>query len=112
MTVQTLSEALGLTVFHLADGQAEVTDGYIGDLLSWVMGRAPDGCVWMTIMSNANVAAVASLSGAACVLLTEGVTPDPDLLERAKSHSINLLGCQDGSYQAALRVAAALGTAP
>ena len=41
MTVQQLTEQLSLTVFHLDDPDRAVTGGYCGDLLSWVMGRAP-----------------------------------------------------------------------
>ena len=58
MTVQQLTEALSLTVFNLDDPDRPVTGGYCGDLLSWVMGRAPADGVWLTIMSNVNVAAV------------------------------------------------------
>lgn len=108
MTVQALIDTLSLTVFHLADGEAPVTGGYCGDLLSWVMGRAGEGCVWFTIMSNANVAAVASLAGVACVLLTEGVAPDEDLLKKARARGVNLLGCGIGTYEAAVQAAKAL----
>lgn len=108
MTVQGLADALRLTVFHLADPEQPVTGGYCGDLLSWVMGRAAAGCAWLTIMSNGNVAAVASLTDAACVILTDGVQPDPDLLAKAKGHGVNLLGCSDETYPAALALAEAL----
>ena len=42
--------------------------GYAGDLLSWVMSHATAGDAWVTIMSNINVAAVASLTEVACVI--------------------------------------------
>lgn len=108
MTVSALISSLSLHVFHLADAERPVTGGYCGDLLSWVMGRAPAGAVWMTIMSNGNVAGVASLSDVACVLLTEGVAPDPDLLSKASEHGVTILGCAAGTYEAAGRVAAAI----
>lgn len=111
MTVQALSQALSLQVFHLAEPEREVTGGYCGDLLSWVMGRAPEGCAWLTIMSNGNVAAVASLADVACVILTEGVQPEADLLSKAQAHGINLLGSDLDSYSVAARLSAALGTA-
>ena len=68
MTVQTLKEMLSLTEFHLAEPEREVSGGYAGDLLSWVMGRAEAGSAWLTIMSNQNVAAVALMADAACVV--------------------------------------------
>lgn len=104
MTVQTLIDALSLQVFHLEDGDAPITGGYCGDLLSWVMGRAQAGQVWLTIMTNSNVAGVASLADVACVLLTEGAVPDPDLLSKAQRHGVTLLGCGTGTFETAIQV--------
>ena len=91
MTVQGLIDAIPLSVFHLDDPDRPVEGGYCGDLLSWVMGRAPAGGAWLTIMSNVNVAAVAALSDTACVVLAEGVIPDPPLLDKARAQGITLL---------------------
>ena len=40
MTVQELKDTLSLTPVTLPEGDREVQGVYIGDLLSWVMGRA------------------------------------------------------------------------
>ena len=104
MTVQQLIDALSLSVFHLDDPERPVEGGYCGDLLSWVMGRAPAGGAWLTIMSNVNVAAVAALSDVSCVVLAEGVVPDPPLLGKAKSQGITLLGTQLSVYDCAVRL--------
>ena len=83
MTVKIMAKALGLKIF--CGGTDKDFDGvYTGDLLSWVMSRLSEGKVWITIMSNVNVVAVASLADAACVILAEGVEPDPDALEAAQ----------------------------
>lgn len=108
MTVQALQEALGLKVFYLADGEREVARGYAGDLLSWVLGRAEADSAWLTIMSNQNVAAVALMTDAACVILTEGVEPDPELLRRAEEKGVNLLGAGEDSFSVALRIGGVL----
>ncbi|MGN0986187.1 MAG: hypothetical protein ACI4OU_06780 [Candidatus Enterenecus sp.] len=104
MTVQNLIEALGLTAFHLAEPDRAVTGGYCGDLLSWVMGRAPADGAWLTIMSNVNVAAVAALTDVACVILTEEVEPDAPLLQKARAQGINLLGTALSTYDCAVRL--------
>lgn len=98
MTVAQLTEKLGLAAFCVPDGDRQVTGGYVGDLLSWVMGRAECGEAWITIMSNQNVAAVAALSDVSCVILTENVQPDPDLLKKAQAQGINLLGTDKSSF--------------
>ena len=38
---------------------AEITDGYICDLLSWVMARGTEGMAWITVQTHLNVLAVA-----------------------------------------------------
>ena len=83
MTVKELTHAMDLYAFLLPEPGRQVTGGYAGDLLSWVMGRASAGDAWLTIMSNQNVAAVALMVEVACVVLTEGVAPDDALLRRA-----------------------------
>ena len=101
MTVQELTGALSLTVYHLETPDRPVTSGYAGDLLSWVLGRAERDCAWLTIMSNQNVAAVALMAEAACVVLTEGVRPDEALRQRAEQQNINILGTKLSTFDAA-----------
>lgn len=110
MTVQQFIDALSLTVFHLDDPERPVEGGYCGDLLSWVMGRAPAGGAWLTIMSNVNVAAVAALSDVSCVVLAEAVTPDPPLLDKARAQGITLLGTQLPVFDCAVRLGGLLKT--
>ena len=109
MTVAQIADTLGLTVFSAPEPDREVSGGYMGDLLSWVMGRAEAGSAWLTIMSNQNVAAVALMADAACVVLTEGVQPDPDLLRRAREKGVNLLGTALPTYAAACALGRSLG---
>ena len=105
MTVQELSDSLALKSFHLAEPERTVTGGYCGDLLSWVMGRAAADSAWLTIMSNQNVAAVALMADAACVVLTEGVEPDEALLTKVRMQGINLLGTERSTFDAAAALA-------
>lgn len=108
MTVQQLISTLDLTVFHLAQPERTLSGCYVGDLLSWVMGRAGQDSAWLTIMSNQNVAAVALMADVACVVLTEGVQPDPDLLRRAREKEVNLLGTGADTFSAACLLGKAL----
>ncbi len=103
----TVSELLGradLKAAALPDGDREVTGVYIGDLLSWVMGRAASGDAWITIMSNSNIVAVATLADTACVILAEGVQPDEGVAQLAKQKGINLLLSEVSAYETALRL--------
>ncbi|HIX93688.1 MAG TPA: hypothetical protein H9681_12530 [Firmicutes bacterium] len=105
MTVKELEESLGLTPVCVSNPDREVTGAYVGDLLSWVMGRAPADSVWLTIMSNVNVCAVASLADVACVILAEGVTPDPPAKTAAETRGLNMFTSTKTSYQLAKELA-------
>ena len=61
MRVSELIDKYGMKALSLPDPDREIAGGYCGDLLSWVMGRAQQDNAWITIMSNMNVVAVASL---------------------------------------------------
>ncbi len=105
MTVSALAKQLSLREITVADPDREVTGGYAGDLLSWVMGRVNEGDAWVTIMTNINVVAVASLSDVSCVILSEGVDVEPDVLAAAEAKGITLLGSDRSTFA----VCAALG---
>ena len=104
MIVNTLVDQLGFTAHALPDGEREITGVYIGDLLSWVMGRASADEAWITIMSNRNIVAVATLADTACILLAEGVVPDEGVAQLALDKGINLLTSPLSAYETALRL--------
>lgn len=110
MTVKELSEKLSLTVL-CGETDREFTGVYVGDLLSWVMSHLTEDKVWITIMSNLNVVAVASLADAACVILAEGVEPDADALEAAKSRGVTLLQSDLDAYSLCVKISALTETA-
>ncbi len=91
MTVSKLAEKMGLEVLSLPDPEREVTGAYAGDLLSWVMGRAEEGQVWATIMTNVNIVAVATLVDMAVTVVCEGCEIPEDVMNAAREKQINLL---------------------
>ena len=105
MTVQQLKDHLSLTALTLPDGDREVEGVYVGDLLSWVMGRAQSGNAWLTIMSNLNIVAVATLSDVSCIILCEGVTLDESVKNTAEAKGVNILTTEGTAYETAKRLA-------
>lgn len=102
MTVRELTESGLFEPVVLPDGEREITGVYIGDLLSWVMGRAESGDAWITIMSNANILAVATLADTACIILAENVAPDDGVADIASEKQINLLRSKHSAYETAV----------
>lgn len=101
MKVNELAYLEGFSTIAMPDGEREISGVYIGDLLSWVMGRAKADDAWITIMSNINIVAVASLADVACIILAEGVQLDRAVTETAKSKGVNILSCSMPAYEAA-----------
>ena len=91
MTVATLKSTLNLEAAAMADGERVIEGAYCGDLLSWVMGRAKANQVWITIMTNINVLAVASLVDFSCVIIAEGARLSPEDTDEANQKGINVL---------------------
>lgn len=104
MKVKELA-AHGFEPVSLPDGEREIEGVYIGDLLSWVMGRAQMDNAWITIMTNVNVIAVASLADTSCVILAEGVELPEDLVATAQEKEINVLRSSEPIYETAIRLA-------
>ena len=104
MTVSEISAKLSLKSVIVPDGDRVVEGVYIGDLLSWVMGRAKADNAWITIMSNINIVAVATLTDASCIILSEGVSLDSDVLNTAESKGINIISTSLPSYETAIAV--------
>lgn len=101
MTVKELSLNNGFSVVALPEPQREINSVYIGDLLSWVMGRAKENDAWITIMSNINVVAVASLADVSCVILAEGVSLEDEVVKAAEEKGINVLKTDFPIYETA-----------
>lgn len=107
MKVKDLLEH-GFTAVSMPDGEREIDGVYVGDLLSWVMGRAQMDNAWITIMTNVNVIAVATLADTSCVILAEGVAMPDELVDTAKAKDVNILGSDEPIYETAVKLAGLL----
>lgn len=99
MTVREFCEAAGLKAVALPAGERDIDGVYVGDLLSWVMGNAEEDQLWITIMTNANVIAVASLINISAVVLAENVEFDEQTRTLAFEKGINVLSSEKSVYE-------------
>lgn len=98
MTVKELAEKYSFDIISIPDPERNIEGGYVGDLLSWVMGRAKTDNVWITIMTNVNIVAVAALADVSAVIIAEGACLDKAIIETAESKGINILSSQKTAY--------------
>ena len=85
---------------------AEVTCGYTGDLLSWVMAHAEAGMAWVTVQTNMNVPAVAVLQEMACIILPDDIHPEQEILAKAAQQGMPVLVSPLTAYEICGRMAA------
>ena len=102
MNVEQVCKQLELHVLVGEDLSREVTGGYTGDLLSWVMARLPADAVWFTVMGNVNAIALAD---AACIVLTDNASLDEEARVKAQQQDILVLGSEKNSYELGAQLA-------
>lgn len=110
MTLNDLCERLRLKAL-VGETEREFDGVYAGDLLSRAMSHVEAGNLWITIMTNANVIAVASLTEAAAVILAEGVELMSDALDAAKENGVTVLSSDMTVYELCIAVASNGGSA-
>ncbi|WP_105617996.1 DRTGG domain-containing protein [Vallitalea okinawensis] len=100
MTVRELVDKLDLKVIAGQGGlDKEIEGGFVGDLLSVVMGKAKKGDVWVTIQSHINIIAVATLVEISCIIISEGYKLDLDAEAKANDEDIPIITVGDSSYE-------------
>ena len=109
MTVSDLKEKLGLEYVNEAD-DCDICDCYIGDMLSVVMSKAPEGAAWLTVQTNINITAVSVLVGIACIIVVEGLEPDEATIKKAKEQGVNILKSEKNAYCLAVEISELLNS--
>ncbi len=102
MTVNELKNALSLETLVEGDQAKDVSTGYCGDLLSWVMSRADAGCAWITVMGNINAVAVCALAEISCMILADNAALDDAARARAEMEHLPILRSNKNIYELAV----------
>lgn len=91
MTVEEIVSKTEGKLICSAEIDEDISSVYAGDFLSRVMGNAPPSCVWLTVMTNINVAGVATLADIKAIVLCENVVPDNLLIKKCNEENIALI---------------------
>ena len=103
MNMFEVSDHLGLTALTYNNSllNVEVKTAYQSDLLSCVMSGGGEKSIWVTLINNINIVAVAKLLDIPVIIVTENTMPDESTLDRAKSEGISIFLTPKGNYQVA-----------
>jgi len=92
MKLTDLVKEFGLQVKTGADHlDAEVTSGYVSDLLSDVLANADEGTIWVTLHIHHNIVAVAVHKGLSGIVLIQGRVPEPETIAKAEEEGIPIM---------------------
>jgi hypothetical protein len=101
MSLAEIIQKLNLTVLTTSKNFSEIHPGggYCADLLSCVMAGAKPGDLWVTLQAHINIVAVAALTDCAAIIISEGAVPEPEVIAKANSQGVTLLGSSQDTYQ-------------
>jgi len=100
MKISEIAEKLDLkTIVNTSD--AEISSGYVSDLLSDVVANAREGAALITIQVHRNVVAVANLIGLGAVIITDGRVPEESVLDSARENDVNIFSSESSAYTVA-----------
>lgn len=68
-----------------------ILGGFSADLLSHGIDKAQQGDVWLTVLTNHNMTAPASIIDISCFIICDDIAPTELLIEKARLIEINLL---------------------
>ena len=105
MNVEQVCKQLELHGLVGEDLSREVTGGYTGDLLSWVMARLPADAVWFSVMGYVNAIAGAALADAASIGVADNASLDEEARVKAQQQDILVLGSEKNSYELGAQLA-------
>lgn len=101
----TLMELYGLDTFVVVsepeNWERETAHCHIGDLISHIISRAKRDDIWITSTGSINVAAAAKLCGMACVIISDGIQPDDDMISAAKEHKVCVFTSSKSAFELA-----------
>ena len=104
MKVSDLNEQLGYECLVSEGNDNPLTGGYTSDLLSDVMGNAPEDSVLITIQAHKNTVAVASLAGISALLICNNRPAPDDMLEAAADEGVSVFRTKDDQFTASWKV--------
>ncbi len=76
----------------------EICDGYVSDILSDVMAKAPRGSLWITNQNHENVIAIVFFKRLSGVIMAGGIEPEEIALKKAIEKEIPLFKTRKNAF--------------
>ena len=104
MKLEQLKDNKNFKVVLEVQNTDDITDAYTSDLLSDVMGNAPEDAILITIQAHKNTIAVASLTNTAAIVLCNDRIAPSDMIEVAREENIAIFMTSLNQFQASCKI--------
>lgn len=104
MKTNEIEEKLGLEPAYSDYEIEEITSGFTSDLLSDVMGNAPEDSVLITIQAHKNTIACCSLAGITSIIICSGRVIPEDMINSAKEEGIAIFKTKENQFETSYKV--------
>jgi len=92
MKLNQIAEKLNLEVrVGVNNLDSDVTNAYVSDLLSDVLGNSEEGDLWITLQIHPNIVAIASMKGLSGIVIINGREPEEETVKKAQEEKISIL---------------------
>lgn len=99
MKIKDIASSLNLDIICRGNGDKQVESAITGDLMSFIVGKATSGSIWITVQNHLNVAAVAVLKEIPLIIITSGRAVPSDLKERCEIEGITLASSDESTFK-------------
>lgn len=99
MLLKQIAQDLNLKPVNNTEAEIEVTGGYASDLLSDVLANAKNGTLWITNQKHQNIIGVAVMLNLSGVIISGGIDPDPNTVEKALEENVPLFTTDMSTFE-------------
>lgn len=93
-TVNDLISSGGAKAEYVEDADRLITGGFATDLLSHAIGNASSGDAWLTVLTNPNITAPASIADVSCIIVCDATPVTDALKSKCEIMGISLLSSE------------------
>ena len=99
MKVKELADLIQAAPLTNVGMEQEVTAGFTGDLLSFVMSHCGPGSCWVTVQTHLNVIAVGVLLELSCIIIPDGEKMEQESIDKANEEEIAVLATEKSAFE-------------
>lgn len=104
MNTYEIEQKLNLRCLTDNNSSKSIRGCYISDLLSIAMGRVEEEYIWITVQSNVNIVAIATLTEASCIIVPENIEIPNEVIDKAKKEDVIIFSSSHTAYELALDI--------